>query len=319
MKKTFSNSLATTALLLVPGALLAQQMTGTSHPEQLNDSIVTAPATPAQPSHYVKPSPAVPIQSVPSSTSSDVSGAPVLIQRATPAAAPVDESYHPYHPNGGPVETAKAVRAPSSDFVVTDDPTSGVVMDVPSLPNEVPGGALLHASLNEEISTAVTEKGSPFNARLLQPLLRGKEILVPSGSLVTGRIAQVKAGNRLHGGPTIQLIPEYVVLPDGERHHIEAQVVDLPYVDDAEVNGEGVIRGRDHVKQNAVTAGALTGTSTIAGAMIGGGVGAAVGAGIGAGVATVWWLRHEQEQTLRANTEIVFSLGRPLLMTATKQ
>ena len=50
----------------------------------------------------------------------------------------------------------------------------------------------------------------------------------------------------------------------------------------------------------------MTGTSTVAGAMIGGGVGAAVGAGVGAGVATVWWLRHEQEQTLRENTEIVF-------------
>lgn len=323
MKKTLPNGLAATALLLLPGGLLAQ-MTGTSHPEDLNDSISTAPAA-----HYVKPSPAVPLQPAPGTqqfsapapvqitTQTTVqspmgttgSATPVLIQRAAPGAP--GTTYAP--PAAACIDTSKAVR-PDGPFGANDDPNAGVVIDVASAPNELPAGTLLHTGLSAEVSTVVTQRGDAFTARLLQPLARHKEVLLPAGSLVSGRVAEVHAGNRWHGGPAIQLIPEFITLPDGTRHRLEAQVVDLPAVSDANVNSEGVIRGKDHLKQNVITAGALTGTATVAGAMMGGGVGAAVGATVGAGVATVWWLKHEQEQTIRENTEIVFSLDRPLLL-----
>ncbi len=309
MKKTLSTSLAASALLLLPAGLLAQT-TGTSHPEELNDTITTSPAPAA---HYVKPSPAVPMQPAPDTKPTPQ---PVLKQRAAAAPEVSPEAVPQPAAVSAPVETASAVR-PASALTVTDDPTSGVVMDVPSAPNELPAGMLVHAGLTAEISTIDTKRGDAFTARLLQPLARQGEVLVPAGTILTGRVAEIHAGSRLHGGPAIQLVPEFLTLPDGTRHHLQAQVVDLPRVDDAKVNAEGVIRGKDHVKQNAIGAGAMTGTSTIAGAMIGGPVGAAVGAGIGAGVSTVWWLRHEQEQRLPENTEIVFSLDRPFSVAPT--
>ena len=182
-------------------------------------------------------------------------------------------------------------------------------MDVPSLPNELPAGTLIHTTLSTEISTVIGQRGDTFSVKLLNALSRQNEVLVPIGSVLSGRIAQIHAGNRLHGGPVIQLIPEYITLPDGTKHHIEAQVIDLPNASDAKVNSEGVIRGKDHIKQNAIGAGAMTRQRHCCrrhdrwGRRL-----PQWEQESAAGVATVWWLRHEQEQTLLPNTEIVFSL-----------
>ncbi len=298
MKKVIPNSLSATAFLLLPAGLLAQ-MTGTSHPEALNDTIAI---TPTQTQHYVKPSPAVPA----ASTVQTEMPQPVLVERVPPPAT-LPPASSPYVPD----ETGGVSRA---ELNVTDDPTSGVVMDVASAPHELPAGTLLHTRLATEVSTVATERGAVFSARLLQPAVRQGEVLLPAGAILTGRVAQVHSGNRMHGGALIQLVPEWVTFPDGARHRLQAQVVDLPSVKDASVNGEGVIHGKTNVKGTAAGVGLTTASATVAGAMIGGGVGAAVGATVGVGVATVWWLRHEQEQTLPENTEIVFSLNRPLLV-----
>jgi outer membrane lipoprotein SlyB len=58
----------------------------------------------------------------------------------------------------------------------------------------------------------------------------------------------------------------------------------------------------------------------VSGAAVGGGVGAVVGATIGAGVGTIWWLRHDRQETLPQGTSIVFSLNNSLQLTpATSQ
>ena len=217
MKKTLPNGLAAGALLLLPGCLFAQ-MTGTSHPEALNDNLVTSPA---QSSHYVppaKPSPAVTMQADPSMPTT-----PALVQRTPATAAQPATSY----------ETAQSTRLRTA----VDESSEGIVLDVPSLPNELPAGTIIHTSLSSEISTVVNQRGEAFSVKLLHPLQRKSEVLVPTGSIINGRIAQIHAGNRLHGGPTIQLIAEYLILPDGSRHHLEAQVIDLPTSPDAKVTG----------------------------------------------------------------------------------
>ena len=305
MKKTLPQSLAATTLLLLPAGILAQ-MTGTSHPEELHDNIVASPAP-----HYVKPSPAVPLtpQSMVPVTA-PTSGEPVLVERVPQSGTQPGSDFA-----SRPAAARETASASRSELVVTDDPTSGVVMDVPSAPHELPAGTLLHMALSKEISTIATERGAAFTGRLLQPATRQGEVLLPAGAVLSGRVAQIHAGNRMHGGAVIQLVPEWITLPDGARHRLEAQVVDLPSVSDARVNDEGVIHGKTNIKGTAAAVGLTTASATVAGAVIGGGVGAAVGATLGVGVATVWWLRHEQEQTLPENTEIVFSLDRPLLVT----
>ena len=56
MKSTISG--LTAAAILLPASAVLAQMTGVSHPETLNDPVVT---TQPQTQHYAKPSPAIPM------------------------------------------------------------------------------------------------------------------------------------------------------------------------------------------------------------------------------------------------------------------
>jgi hypothetical protein len=282
------------AFLLLAGAPLFAQMTGTSHPEDLDD---TKPSVPVDGTHYVKPSPAVPAATVTVSTPAPSTPTPVLYPRTTAPTAPT--------------QTA-AVRPGDPTFVVTDDINSGVVTEVPVGPNQLPIGARLKATLQQPISTQTTLPGTRFTAALSADVSHNGIVLLPAGSTVYGRITQIHGGRRIGGASAIRLQPDSVTLPDGITYKLNAEVTDLDHYADSHVNDEGAIVGTSHGKATAAVLGATTGTAVIAGALIGGGVGAVVGLGVGAGVATVWWLKQDRQQELPSGTEIVFTLNNSL-------
>ena len=80
MKMKFSLPLAASVLVLT-GAPLFAQTTGTSHPEDLDDTRQLAPD--AIDSHYVPPSHATPSATVTVTTPAPSNPAPVLYQRTT--------------------------------------------------------------------------------------------------------------------------------------------------------------------------------------------------------------------------------------------
>ena len=272
------------ASLLMPFALTAQTY-GTSHPEDLNDNIVSAdPAPPQQ--HYVKPS-----AGIPATPDNSVANNPQLTERQ-PA----------------PDATSNL----QSNFTVTDDPNSGVVIDVPTGPDDLPIGTRLTAQMQNEISTKVTPAGTAFTASLIADVMHQGRVLLPVGSTVHGRITQIHGGRRIGGASAIRLQPDTISLPDGTTYRIDAEVSDLDHYQDSHVNREGAIVSNSHGKTDAIVLSATTGTAVVAGAMLGGGVGAVVGLGIGAGAGVVWWLKQDHQQTLPQGTEIVFALDGPL-------
>jgi hypothetical protein len=276
------------AIVLLPGAPIYAQMTGTSHPEELDD---TKPSVPVDDTHYVKPSPAVPAATVTVTTP-----APVLYQ---------------HNPSTPPTEAA-AANSVDPTLNVSDDVNSGVVTSVPVGPNDLPIGTRLKGILQQPISTQTTRAGSRFMAALTQDLKRNGVVFLPAGSMVYGRITQIHGGRRISGPSAIRLQPESVSLPDGTTYKLIAEVTDLDHFEDSHVNSEGTIVGNVHPGTTAAAVGLTTTTAVIAGAVIGGGVGAVVGLGVGAGVATVWWLKHDRQQELPSGTEIVFTLNNPL-------
>ena len=290
-------SLTTAASLLLAAPLFAQTA-GVSHPEDLSDPITATTPAPAQ--HYQKPSPAIPIDnSAPS--------APVLHERDAAASGPsVSDGYQE-----PPIQTAQIVRRDPS-LTVTDDVNSGVVIDVPTRANELPEGTILRARLDSEISTQTTQRGAAFHAELTQNIEHRGRVIIPAGSILSGRVTSLHEGRRINGSAYIHLQPEFVTLPDGVTYRMDAQVVDLAHVRNSHVSGEGTIVGNDHSKGTMTTLGLTTGAAAVTGAVVGGGVGAVVGAGIGAGVGTVVWLKQENQETLHAGTEIVFSLNQPM-------
>jgi hypothetical protein len=289
LKMKFSLPLAA-SVLIVTGAPLMAQTTGTSHPEEMDDTHQLAPD--ASESHYVAPSHATPTATVTVTTTAPAT--PVLIQR------------------NPPVQTASVTT-----MAAVSDPDGQIVTEVPVGPNELPIGTRLNGTLQQPISTKTTQQGSRFTATLSAEVSRNGVVLLPAGSIVYGRITRIHGGRRISGPSAIRLRPDSVSLPDGTVYPILAEVTDLDHYANSHVNNEGTIVGNSHPGQTAAAIGLTTASAVVVGAVVGGGVGAVVGLGVGAGAATVWWLRHDRQQELPIGTSIVFTLNTPLQLAPT--
>lgn len=258
------------------------QTSGTSHPENLDEGVVTTtPETPVVVKQTVVVNPAV----------------------QPPVAAQQGEVYQAYKPYG---------NAASHAVALPPDQDAGIVTTSEYQANALSEGTLIRARLAGELSTERSHVGEHFVATLSAPVQHNGRIILPQGATLEGRITKVKSGSRISGGAAMHLEPESITLPDGTMFHINARVSDVGWGRGSHVNDEGTIIGGNHVTGHVVTLAATTGGGAIAGAALGGGVGAAVGAGIGAGVGTVLWLRQDRQQTLPEGVELVFSLNRPM-------
>lgn len=302
MKTKLSITLATAALFLIPAAHPFAQMSGTSHPEDLDD---TVPTVPVDNTHYVPPAhdtqSTSPVVQTSATTESDSEPSdPVLYRHSAPMAS-------------SPVQTATLTNIDPT-LAVTSDVNSGIVTNVPVGPNELPIGTLLKAKLQSPVSTESTAEGARFTAVVTNDVNHDGVTLIASGSRIYGRVTRIHGGRRIGGPSVIRLQPDSISLPDGSTYKLNAEVNDLDDFQPSHVNNEGTIVGSSH---RAETVGALSITTTgatVAGAMMGGPVGAVAGLAVGAGVSTVLWLKQDREQQLPSGTQIVFALNDSLQM-----
>ena len=283
------------ATVLLPAA--HGQMTGTSHPEKLDDTITTSP-DPSSAPHYVKPSPAVPAPTAAETTNSYPAAEPASAVAAMPA--PV-------------LAQTTEGRRPLTD------PDANIVTSVPDVPGQVNEGTPLRARLQNPLSTKDTQVGDTFLAELVQPVTQHGVVLIPVGSQIRGRISEVHGGRRFTGRASIRLQPDFITFPDGTAHRIHAELTDLDNFADAHVNSEGTVVGTEHPKATIAAIGLTTAGAATAGAVIGGGVGAGVGAAIGVGAGAIWWLKRDVQQELPVGTGLVFSLDEPVTVTSSPQ
>ncbi|HEY4010174.1 MAG TPA: hypothetical protein VGM11_08505 [Acidobacteriaceae bacterium] len=293
MKLRLTLAALTAATIFLPAAY--GQMTGTSHPERLDDPITIAP-DPSSTPHYVKPSPDV-RAAVPGDTSNSLQ--PV---ESTPA----------------PVATAPQSAEMRRPLRVSD-PDAMIVTSAPDVPGQLNEGTTLRARLQNPLSTQQSHVGDTFLAELVQPVMQHGHVLIPAGSQIRGRVTEVHGGRRFTGRASIRLQPEFITFPDSTTHRIHADLTNLDNFADAHVNSEGTVIGSDHPKTALAAVGFTTATTTVAGAMIGGGVGAVVGAGIGVGAGAIWWLRRDVQQELPVGSGLAFSLDEPLSVPSPAQ
>lgn len=296
LKLTLASLAAATVLLPAANA----QMTGTSHPEQLDDNITTSP-NPSTTPHYVKPSPAVPMTAAVAATDTPQSTG------ASPAVACMSAPLP---------QQAMQVRRP---LTAANDPDANIVLSVPDVPGQVNEGTPLYVELQTPLSTTESHVGDTFLAALTQPVTQNGVVLLPIGSQIRGRISEIHGGRRISGRASIRLRPESVTLPDGTTHRLSAEVTGLGQFSSSHVDSEGTIIGENHPKAALTAVAAATGGAAVAGAALGGGVGAAVGAGVGASLGTIWWLKRDVQQELPSGTRLIFSLDQPLNVSAAAQ
>jgi hypothetical protein len=301
--KTTKFSLA----LLLAGSLslLAQQSSkpspyneGVSHPPEDEHIVVTSDNNTSQPSgkQSSTTTPAAPN----SSTQTVVPASDADIMSLPPAGS-VASTKSPTPSPAPPLQTRPEPKNPDGDIV-----------ELPPLkPGELRAGTPIHVSLLTALSTKDTFRGQQFSSRVTSDVIEEGKVVIPVGSEIKGRVTEVSTGNHFGSRATIHLRPDVVILPDGSRYQLHAQVIETEGTD-TKATGEGSITPKSHGKRDATEYAMAAGSGAIIGAKFGGPTGALVGTLVGAGLVTTHVLLHNAQAELPKDSEITFSLTEPM-------
>ena len=180
----------------------------------------------------------------------------------------------------------------------------------------VPAGTALFVRLDTTLATFSNKAGDPFRGSITQPVVVNGQTLLPAGTIVEGRVTKVTEPRRISGKPTIGILPEAVILPNGERYYLDATLTDTN-IHGTDVNSEGQFKGSTHDRRDTLEQGGGTAGGMLIGGLAGGPVGVLVGGAIGAGATTGHWLAKHRSATLPAGTQLTLELNRPLMFTNT--
>jgi hypothetical protein len=206
-----------------------------------------------------------------------------------------------------------AAAAPAN--IETPAGAGTITMANPDL-SALPAGTAVRMKLETPISTMTSKPGDRFAGRVTEPVLLNGKTVIPVGAALEGRVARASEPRRIRGTPTIDLRPELVVMPDGQRLALNAVVVDTSARPQTEVDDEGRIKGRGRDARDWKETGVATGGGAVVGALVGGGKGTLIGAATGATASIVYWLTKRKSATLPAGTEIIMELSRPMALSS---
>jgi hypothetical protein len=117
---------------------------------------------------------------------------------------------------------------------------------------EVPAGTRLEVRLTSTVGTYASKAGSPVTAVLIAPVHVGGELLLPAGSILTGKVKSVRRVGLgvVHETAAMELEFNEIVLPDDETLPLSARVI-------------AVDNGRERVEKNGEIGG-MRMTSSVA-------------------------------------------------------
>lgn len=178
----------------------------------------------------------------------------------------------------------------------------------------VPAGTVLMVRLETTLATFSNRPGDPFRGSINQPVVVHGQTLIPAGAVVEGRVTKVSEPRRISGRPTIGILPEAVIFPNGQRYYLDATLTDTN-IPGSDVNDEGQFKGSGHDRRDTVETGGGTAGGMLIGGLVGGPPGILVGGLIGAGSGTGFWLAKHRSAILPAGTELTLELNRALAMS----
>lgn len=309
------------AALAAPAAF-AQQLPSTSDQYQgvsqppPDDTIVATPDTPP-PAVTPKPSPRVYAPPPPPSSVSrtpamprtrSVSDAPVVTTGPNPPAR-WDNTDYGIITTPVPVGEDDPVPPDTAILHVRDSSrTSG-----PS--NALAVGTQIQVRIAQALSTDTTLTGAAFRGKVMLNVVQGGSIIIPAGSTLRGRVAQVDQGHRFGGTAVLRLRPETIILPDGTAYRLDAEATSSEAAG-VRIGSEGAILPSSHLLKQTAEYGLGVGTGAAVGAGLAGPAGALVGSVAGAGVVTTHILvQPPHAVNVPAGAAITFSLTQPLDLT----
>jgi len=164
----------------------------------------------------------------------------------------------------------------------------------------IPNDVALRIRLDDTLTSVDSSVGDPFSATVVD---QGEY----QNARVYGHITEIQTSGRVKGHTSMGLRFDRLVMPDGRRSPIHAEIVELYHAPSGErVDVEGAIesggRGRKSIEHTAIGGGA----GALLGGIFGGGKGAGIGSIIGGvgGLGTTAFHGH-QKITLSSGQEML--------------
>ena len=168
---------------------------------------------------------------------------------------------------------------------------------------EVPDDTALRIRLDDTLTSVDSKVGDPFSATVVD---QGEY----RNARVYGHVSEIDMSGKIKGHTTMMLRFDRLVMPDGRRAPIHAEIIELYRAPSGEkVDVEGAIesggRGRKSIEHTAIGAGA----GALLGGIFGGGKGAGIGSIVGGvgGLGTTAFHGH-QKITLNSGQEILIRI-----------
>ncbi len=263
-----------------------------------------------------KPSAAVHTSRQSSTISSEskiqTSSVPVAIPDKEPLPGMKAQPVQPtYSAPAAPIETSQQMIQPGPPPIPDKEPEPQLRYRVSNGMLSLPYGTAIRMKLASAISSSTSKGGDRFTARVSENVMVDRDIAIPVGATVQGRVLQTSNPRRIAGRPSINLLPETVVMPDGKTLALTATVVDTGDPKRLDVDDEGRIKGPSRTSMDNVELAAGAGAGAVTGTIFGGGTGTLIGAGIGAAASTGHWLFKRHDLELPAGTELILEVSGP--------
>jgi hypothetical protein len=167
----------------------------------------------------------------------------------------------------------------------------------------IPDDTVLRIRLDDTLNSVDSEVGDPFSATVVDD---GEY----RNARVYGHIEEIDMSGKVEGHTSMMLRFDRLVMPDGRRAQINAEIIELYHAPSGEkVDVEGAIesggRGRKSIEHTAIGAGA----GALLGGIFGGGKGAGIGSIVGGagGLGTTAFHGH-QKITLNSGLEMLIRI-----------
>jgi hypothetical protein len=167
----------------------------------------------------------------------------------------------------------------------------------------IPEDLALRIRLDDTLTNVDSAVGDPFSATVVDA---GQY----QSARVYGHVAEIDMSGKIEGYTSMTLRFDRLVMPDGRRAPIQAEIIELYHAPSGEkVDVEGAIesggRGRKSVEHSVIGAGA----GALLGGIFGGGKGAGIGSIVGgAGGLGATAFRGRQKITLSSGQEMVIRI-----------
>lgn len=181
--------------------------------------------------------------------------------------------------------------------------------------SSLPAGTSIKVKLETTLATFSNKSGDAFSGRVTEPVMMDGKTVIPIGTTVQGRVTRATEPRRIAGKPTIGILPESMVLPNGEKFVLNAVLVDTNMRKGTDVNNEGEFKGAGKDNRDLAEIGIGTASGMTVGSLIGGGKGLVIGGLVGATATVTHWLSQRRSAILPAGTELTMELSRQTSMT----